>query len=115
MADAPALRVSVAVASQPRQVLETSLQLPANASLADVVRVCQALPLFAGLDLPRMPAGIWGRKVGPAQLLRDGDRVEFYRPQLVDPKLARRERFVQQGARTTGLFAKKRPGAKSGY
>lgn len=111
----PELRVSVAVASRPRQVLEASLQLPANASLADVVRACQALPLFAGLDLATMPAGIWGRKLGPAQQLCDGDRVEFYRPLLVDPKFARRERFAQQGARTTGLFAKKRPGAKSGY
>ena len=109
------LHVSVAVASQPRQVLETKLTLPPNASLADVVRACQALPLFAGLDLAAMPAGIWGRMAGPTQPLRDGDRVEFYRPLLVDPKLARRERFAQQGARTTGLFAKKRPGAKSGY
>ncbi|MGH8819682.1 MAG: RnfH family protein, partial [Rhodoferax sp.] len=31
------------------------------------------------------------------------------------PKVARRERFRKQGARTAGLFAKKRPGAKPGY
>jgi uncharacterized protein len=38
-----------------------------------------------------------------------------YRPLLVDPKVARRERFRTQGARAAGLFAKKRPGAKPGY
>lgn len=111
----PDLCVSVAVASRPRLVLETRLQLPPTASLADVVRACEALPLFAGLDLAAMPAGIWGRKVEFGYRLRDGDRVEFYRPLLVDPKRARRERFAQQGARATGLFANKRPGAKSGY
>jgi sulfur carrier protein len=41
--------------------------------------------------------------------------VELYRPLKVDPKLARRERFNRQGAGTTGLFAKRRAGAKSGY
>ena len=43
------------------------------------------------------------------------DRVEVYRALKVDPKVARRERFAKQGARTTGLFASKRPGAKAGY
>jgi putative ubiquitin-RnfH superfamily antitoxin RatB of RatAB toxin-antitoxin module len=58
---------------------------------------------------------VWGRKAPPGQLLRDRDRVEIWRPLRVDPKLARRERFGQQGARTAGLFAKRRPGAKPGY
>ena len=60
-------------------------------------------------------AGIWGRKARLQQLLRDGDRVELYRPLQVDPKVARRERFARQGARAAGLFAKKRAGAKAGY
>jgi putative ubiquitin-RnfH superfamily antitoxin RatB of RatAB toxin-antitoxin module len=47
--------------------------------------------------------------------LQDGDRLEVYRPLRVDPKVARRERFKGQGARTAGLFAKRRPGAKPGY
>jgi len=34
---------------------------------------------------------------------------------LVDPKEARRLRFTQQGSRATGLFAKRRKGAKAGY
>jgi hypothetical protein len=38
-----------------------------------------------------------------------------YRALKVDPKVARRERFARQGARTTGLFARQRPGGKSGY
>ena len=44
-----------------------------------------------------------------------GDRLELLRPLRVDPKVARRERFVGQGARSSGLFAKRRPNSKAGY
>jgi putative ubiquitin-RnfH superfamily antitoxin RatB of RatAB toxin-antitoxin module len=60
-------------------------------------------------------AGVWGRKTTPSHLLRDLDRVEIYRALTVDPMVARRERFQKQGAGRTGLFSKRRPGAKPGY
>jgi putative ubiquitin-RnfH superfamily antitoxin RatB of RatAB toxin-antitoxin module len=44
--------------------------------------------------------------------LRAGDRIEGYRTLRVDPKVARRERFARQGARSAGLFARK-PGRGS--
>lgn len=110
-----ALRVVVAVAAGPRQVHTLALELPAGATVRDALAACLQAPVFAGLDLAAMPTGVWGRQAGPDHRLHDGDRLEFYRPLLVDPKVARRERFAQQGARGTGLFAKRRPGAKSGY
>lgn len=58
---------------------------------------------------------IWGKPARPEQLLRDQDRLEWLRPLTVDPKVARRERFKGQGAKTAGLFASRRPGAKPGY
>ncbi|MGY3038690.1 putative ubiquitin-RnfH superfamily antitoxin RatB of RatAB toxin-antitoxin module [Rhodanobacter sp. TND4EL1] len=36
--------------------------------------------------------GVFSRKVAPDQVLRDGDRVEIYRPLLLDPMEARRRR-----------------------
>ena len=66
-------------------------------------------------EVDALQTGVWGRKLAPDHVLRDGDRVELYRPLKVDPKLARRERFKGQGAGRTGLFAKRRAGAKSGY
>lgn len=62
-----------------------------------------------------MTLAVWGRKAPPEQLLQEGDRVEWLRLLKVDPKRARRERFQQQGARNTGLFARRRAGAKQGY
>ena len=71
--------------------------------------------LFSNLKLCTAVIGIWGRKSAADHVLRDQDRVEIYRPLTVDPKVARRERFAKQGARTAGLFEKKRLGAKAGY
>jgi len=62
-----------------------------------------------------MVIGVWGRKVGLSHVLRDNDRVEIYRQLTVDPKVARRERFAKQGARTTGLFKTKRKDSAAGY
>ena len=41
--------------------------------------------------------------------------IKAYRGLRVDPMVARHERFKKQGARSAGLFAKRRPGAKPGY
>ncbi len=39
--------------------------------------------------------GIHGRTVAADTILRDGDRVEIYRPLRADPKLARRRRAAR--------------------
>ena len=65
--------------------------------------------------LPVLQLGVWGKPVDATHFLRDGDRLEIYRPLTVDPKVARRERFVRQGAKGAGLFAKRRAGGKAGY
>jgi uncharacterized protein len=36
--------------------------------------------------------GIFSRRAAPDEVLRDGDRVEIYRPLTLDPKEARRRR-----------------------
>ncbi len=109
------LRVLVTAAMGPRRVVELPIELPTGACLADALRLAQGDPAFAGAALDAMPSGIWGRAAEPSQRLQDGDRIELYRPLQVDPKVARRTRFAQQGARATGLFARRRPAAKPGY
>ena len=36
--------------------------------------------------------GVFGKAVSPTQVLRDGDRVEIYRPLEADPKEVRKAR-----------------------
>jgi putative ubiquitin-RnfH superfamily antitoxin RatB of RatAB toxin-antitoxin module len=110
-----ALAVTVCFSHTARECQEVALQLQAGSCLADAVRASAVLAGLADSEVDVLQTGIWGRKVPPKQVLRDGDRVELYRPLKVDPKVARRERFTRQGAGTTGLFSKRRAGAKSGY
>lgn len=109
------ITVNVLYSPGPRQVEEMQVELAASARVMDALHASGLLQRHPEIDTSQLIVGIWGRKVGLKQLLRDRDRVEVYRPLKVDPKVARRERFVKQGARTTGLFAKKRAGAKAGY
>ena len=63
----------------------------------------------------QLQPAVWGRQVPWEQALRDGERLCLLTPLQVDPKVARRERFARQGAKKSGLFARRRPGAAAGY
>ncbi len=112
MDDTPGIRVVVVASPGPRQVTEVVIKLPAGATVEQALR---ASGLAHDLPLEKLSVGVWRRKTALNQPLREGDRVELYRPLVVDPKVARRERFARQGARSAGLFARKRAGAKAGY
>lgn len=115
--DASALPLTVTVVYAPaaRQVHEQVLCLPAGATVQDALAASGLLAQYPDMDVGPGCVGVWGRKAPLHQPLRADDRVEVWRPLRVDPKLARRERFGQQGARAAGLFARRRPGAKPGY
>ena len=109
------ISVTVMYSPAPRQVVEWRVELPAGATVRQAVEASGWQAAFPEREAAGFDVGIWGRQCDWAAPLREGDRVEIYRGLLVDPKVARRERFRKQGARAAGLFAKKRPGAKPGY
>lgn len=109
------IRVSLVFSATPRQVFERQLELESGATVRQAVEASGLLQAFPGLDLSIAGVGVWGHKASPGQVLRDQDRIEIYRPLLVDPKVARRERFRKQGARSAGLFSRRRDGGKAGY
>ncbi|HQU16175.1 MAG: RnfH family protein [Chromatiales bacterium 21-64-14] len=94
MGNAEALRVEVTYARPDRQVLMV-LQLPPGATLEQAIRRCGVLTQFPEIDLKVNPVGVFGRRRTLDAVLRDGDRVEIYRPLVVDPKEARRRRAAQ--------------------
>lgn len=113
-AAATGLCVTLAASLAPGTVHEILLHLPAGACVTDALADPAAVALLGGAS-DALACGIWGRVVALGHVLRNGDRLELYRPLTVDPKVARRERFARQGARTAGLFARQRPGGKAGY
>ena len=109
MSESSPLSIYLVYSPRSREVIERTLSLPVGSTARQAVEAC-AVSLTAELAL-----SVWGRKVAPGHVLRDGDRLEVTRALLVDPKVARRERFQKQGVGRAGLFAKRRPGAKAGY
>lgn len=89
---APRLSVTVAYSPHAGAVDEIAVSLPFGASFADAVQASGLLQRHPGLDLANAAVGVWGVLRGLQDLLRDADRVEVYRPLVVDPKEARRRR-----------------------
>lgn len=51
--------------------------------------ICQTCP---DIDAAALSLGVWNRTVKLDHELKDGDRVEIYRPLIADPKDVRRKR-----------------------
>ena len=113
--DGPRLNIELVYSPGPRQVRQWTLALDPGTTVGQALGACSLFEEFPELEKTRLLAGIWGRRIRLDQVLADRDRIEIYRPLRVDPKTARRERFDRQGAKSAGLFTKKRPGAKAGY
>ena len=69
-----------------------SVELVDGATVAQVIVGSGLLGLAPELQLESMRVGIWNRNAKLETVVRDGDRVEVYRPLVVDPKEARRIR-----------------------
>ncbi len=110
------ISVTLVYSPKPRDVVEIPLLLEPGSTVGQALVSSGLLAQFADMASNSSGQGIWGKKVALAHVLQDQDRLEVYRPLTVDPKVARRERFVGQGAKkAAGLFAKRRVGAKAGY
>jgi uncharacterized protein len=86
--DAP-MRVEVVYALAAHHDI-TVLELPAAATVGDALAASGVGERHPGVDLSQV--GIFGRRVTADTALSDGDRVEIYRPLMLDPKEARRRR-----------------------
>lgn len=91
----PAIQIEVVYALPERQVM-LQLSLPPGMTAKQAVKFSEISRLFPEIDLSRNKLGIFGKLVGPDRVLRDGDRVEIYRPLALDPKDTRRKRAELQ-------------------
>jgi uncharacterized protein len=93
----PTIGVEVVYCPAPGVVDRVLLRLPAGATVADALHA-SGLAERHGLTGP-LQAGVWCRARESSSPLRDHDRVELYRPLVVDPKEARRLRYRKDRAR----------------
>jgi len=91
MAGADDIEVDVAYATSDRQVVR-ALRLPRGCRVEAAIRASGLLEEFPEIDLAVNRVGVFGEPVELETELRDGERVEIYRPLLADPKQARQRR-----------------------
>jgi hypothetical protein len=90
------IRVEIVYAEPQRSVVKSFSLLP-GALIADALRLAAADQDFLDIDLSGSAVGIFGKVAHRDQPLKDGDRIEIYRPLAEEPKLARRKRASKSG------------------
>ena len=85
------LQIELAYA-EPQRAIVKDYRLAPGSTVADALRLAALDPVFAGVDLANSALGIFGKLTRPEHPLREGDRIEIYRPLTADPKAARRAR-----------------------
>ncbi|MCI7352768.1 MAG: RnfH family protein [[Actinobacillus] rossii] len=68
----------------------------ADATVQIAILQSGVLQQYTEIDLRENKVGIFGRPVKLTDGLKEGDRIEIYRPLLADPKEIRRKRAAQQ-------------------
>jgi uncharacterized protein len=89
------IEVEVAYANPDEQII-VKLQLSKGNNAEQAINlsgILQRLPEISNFELK---IGIFGVVCKPDHILKQGDRVEIYRPLIHDPKDARRKRALKQ-------------------
>lgn len=82
--------VEVVFATGEEQVL-IALRVPIGASVEEVIAASEVTRRFPDIPVEEHAVGIWGRVVERDHQVRNGDRVEIYRPLQIEPREARRQ------------------------
>jgi putative ubiquitin-RnfH superfamily antitoxin RatB of RatAB toxin-antitoxin module len=91
MVNEQTIRIEVAYATLDEQIILEVHAAPGISARDAVVR-SGILTRFPEIDLTKNKLGIFGKLTKPDTQLREGDRVEIYRPLIADPKEQRKKR-----------------------
>lgn len=88
------ITIEVAYALPHKQAL-VETRVPEGTTAIEAAKASGISDRFGGIDLDNAKFGIFGKAVPAKQVLREGDRVEIYRPLIADPKEVRKERAAK--------------------
>ena len=94
------ITVEIVYAEPGSQILET-LELPGESTVAHAIDAALSGGLIPA-QAARLDCGIWGRIASREAYLKDGDRVELYRPLVEDPREARRRHAAEGRTMASG-------------
>jgi hypothetical protein len=88
------ITVEVAYALPNKQLIK-ALEVPVGTTAHQAVKLSAIAEAFDAAIPEDGPLGIFGKAVANEHVLREGDRVEIYRPLIADPKEVRKERAAK--------------------
>ena len=97
-ADARLIDIEVAYARSDEQAI-IALQVPQGTTIGQALCWSKIQQRFPEIDLANAKVGIFGKLSTLSAILQTGDRVEIYRPLVVDPKRLRRQRAARSAGR----------------
>jgi putative ubiquitin-RnfH superfamily antitoxin RatB of RatAB toxin-antitoxin module len=90
------INVEVAFALPTEQKI-IALKIEEGATAYDAVRLSKVGVIYPQIDIDSDPMGIFGKAIKDPKttVLKEGNRVEIYRPLIADPKEARAKRAAK--------------------
>ena len=85
------MRIMVAVALADRQEV-VELEMAEGSDVQAALATAHIAKRYPELDMAHCEVGVWSKPCARSTKLRDGDRVEIYRPLKADAKEMRRSR-----------------------
>ncbi len=98
MSDVETIEVEVAYALPDKQQI-IALEIAEGTTALEAAHQSGITTTFPDVNLDASKMGVWGKAVKPASyVMRAGERVEIYRPLIIDPKESRKERAAKAKA-----------------
>lgn len=80
------------VYAAPQQQVVLAFKIDEGTTIQDAIKLSGILVLFPEIDLSKQKIGIFSKPCELTHVIQAGDRIEIYRPLVIDPKEARRAR-----------------------
>ncbi len=89
------IQVEVAYATLEKQTI-VALDVPVGTTLGGAIELSRLEQDFPEIAVDKKNVGVFGKRRSVDDPLREGDRVEIYRPLIADPKEMRRQKATQK-------------------
>ena len=96
----PAKLINVEVAyAQPEKQKILTVEIEPDTSVLQAVEKSGIMQEFPEINLDEVKMGVFGKAIKhESYVLQEGDRIEIYRPLLIDPKQSRKDRAAKAQA-----------------
>lgn len=92
------VKVELVYVTAEKKTVHMTLDLHHGATVFDALSASGIYQTYP--ETRDMPVGIYAKQVSLEQVLQEGDRVEIYRPLVLDPKEKRRQKATRARQRT---------------